>query len=372
MSLHMKYTNLITISIFLIVVCGLAIPGLFKEPAGISVSERRMLAQSPKISVEAIFNGSFAEDYRHFLQDQAVLREDFRAIKSFVERKIFLKKENNEVYIVDNNLYDKFYGINQRYIERAGTLINSIIASIDSDRTFLSIIPSKAQMLDRSKYLLSDQNIISDYLEQHVTAEYIDLMGLAMKGNESLFYATDHHWTTEGAIQAYKILITAMGYEPIDGYDFELATDSYIGSYYGKAASKSIEKDQIYFAHNEYLDNMTVRRYETLDAYEDYDSIYFRDKINSLDPYDAFIGGLGPITVIDNNLIQSDEELIMFKDSYSHSLAPFLAQHFKKVTLFDLRYVRKELILENFSLDGKTVLFIYSTTILNTDPQILN
>ena len=368
----MKYINLIPTTIFILVICGLAVPGLFKEPAEISVNERRTLAQSPEISVETIINGSFAEDYREFLQDQAVLREDFRAIKSFVERKILLKKENNEVYIVDNNLYDKFYGINQRFVERAASLIDKIIDAINSDKMYLSIIPSKAQMLDRSKYLLSDQNIIADYLKQHVNAEYVDLMGLARKGNESLYYITDHHWTTKGAIQSYKMLATAMGYEPITDYTFELATDSYVGSNYGKAASKCIEKDKIYLAHNEYLDSMSVRRYETLEDFKDFDSIYFRDEIGSLDPYDVFIGGLGPITVIENDRAQSDEELIMFKDSYSHSLAPFLAQHFKKVTLFDLRYVRKELIFENYDLSGKTVLFIYSTTILNADPQILN
>jgi len=294
------------------------------------------------------------------------------AVKSFVERMILLKQENNEVYIVDNNLYDKFYGINQRYIERAANLINNLVTSIDSNDIYLSIIPSKAQMLDRSKYLLSDQTLIAEYLKQNVDAEYVNLMGLATAGNEDLFYVTDHHWTTEGAIHAYEILILAMGYEPVTNYTFEMATDSYVGSNYGKAAVMSIEKDRIYFAHNHYLDNMTVRRYETLDDYTDFDSIYFMDKIESLDPYDAFIGGLGPITVIENNQAQSDEELIVFKDSYSHSLAPFLAQHFKKVILFDLRYVRKELIYENFDLNGKTVLFIYSTTILNTDPQILN
>jgi hypothetical protein len=53
-------------------------------------------------------------------------------------------------------------------------------------------------------------------------------------------------------------------------------------------------------------------------------------------------------------------------------LAPFLAQHFRRTTLFDLRYVRKEWIFDNYDLDGKTVLFLYSTTILNTDPRILN
>lgn len=372
MSSHMKRINLITTVIFLIVIFGLTISSLIKEPEEISISERRKLAQSPQISIDEIFNGNFTEDYRDFLQDQAVLRENFRAIKSFVERKILFKKENNEVYIVGNNLYDKFYGINQRYIDRAAMLLNNIIESINSEKIYLSIIPSKAHMLDRNKYLLSDQNTIADYLKQNVNSKYINLMKIATTGNEELFYVTDHHWTTDGAIKAYEIIITAMGYQPVDDYDFELVTDSYVGSYYGKAAVMSIEKDSIYFAHNEYLDNMTVRRYETLDEYEDFDSIYFKDKVDSLDPYDAFLGGLGPITVIENSVIQSDEELIMFKDSYSHSLAPFLAQHFKKVTLFDLRYVRRELIESNFDLDGKTVLFIYNTTILNTDPQIIN
>jgi len=368
----MKYVNLIVIILFLLFIGGLTIPGLFVEPAKISISERRNLAQFPEITSGRIFDGAFAEDYRDFLQDQAVLREDFRAIKSFVERTVLFKSENNDVYVVDNNIYDKFYGINQRYIERAGTLINNIIDSIDSDRIYLSIIPSKAQMLDRNKYLLSDQNIIAGYLEQNVNASYIDLMNLATAGNESLYYITDHHWTTDGAVEAYESLITAMGFQAIEDFEFELATDSYIGSNYGKAAAKSIEKDKIYLAHNEYLDNMSVCRYETLEDFECFDSVYFREEINSLDPYDTFIGGLAPVTVIENHRAQSNEELVMFKDSYSHILAPFLAQHFKKVTLFDLRYVKKELIFDNYDLKGKTILFIYSTTILNTDAQIVN
>ena len=88
----MKRINLVTTVIFLIVIFGLTISSFIKEPEEISISERRKLAQSPAISVDDIFNGSFTEDYRDFLQDQAVLRENFRVIKSFVERKILLKK----------------------------------------------------------------------------------------------------------------------------------------------------------------------------------------------------------------------------------------------------------------------------------------
>ena len=63
---------------------------------------------------------------------------------------------------------------------------------------------------------------------------------------------------------------------------------------------------------------------------------------------------------------------MIFKDSYAHAIAPVLAQHYRKVTLFDLRYMRRSVVLDNFDLDGKTVLFLYSTSVLNTDSQIVN
>ena len=166
-------------------------------------------------------------------------------------------------------------------------------------------------------------------------------MGPFEEGGADLYYRTDHHWTTQGAIQAYKVLITAMGYEPVEDYDFEQMTDSYVGSNYGKAALRSIEKDSIYLAHNAHLDHMSVCRYETADAFDCFDSVYFREKASGLDPYDVFLGGAGPIIVIENDRAPSDEELIVFKDSYAHALAPFLAQHFSRVTLFDLRYVEE-------------------------------
>ena len=134
----------------------------------------------------------------------------------------------------------------------------------------------------------------------------------------------------------------------------------------------SIGKDTIYLAHNEVLDSISVCRFEGADAIECTDSVYFRAKAVGLDPYDVFLGGAGPVVVIENDRAQSNEELILFKDSYAHVLAPFLAQHFRRVTLLDLRYVRREWVLDNIELDGKVVLFLYSTTILNTDPKVLN
>ena len=170
-------------------------------------------------------------------------------------------------------------------------------------------------------------------------------------------------------VESCQFPALAMGSGPDQ---FEQVTDSFAGSLYGKAAVSSIARDRIHLAHNSLLDRLTTCRYETMEDVECSDSVYYRDKATALDPYDVFIGGAAPVTVIENDQGARAGELVIFKDSYAHSLAPLLAQHFRTATLFDLRYVRKELIFDHFDLDGRAVLFPYSTTILNTDPRILN
>lgn len=350
----------------------LAVIDMAQAPTEISLSERRKLAQFPAVSLPRITSGDFTEDYQGYLQDQMAFRDGFRSVKSFVERKVLLKKENNGVYVVEHNIYDKFWGINQPYIERASRLINELAASIDAESAYLSVIPSKANLLDPKKYLLSDQQLITDFMAENAQTGYIDMMGLFRAGDAHLYYVTDHHWTTPGAIKAYQLLAGELGLTPVTDYTFEEVTDAFAGSNYGKAAAWSIEKDSILLAHNPTLDQLTVRRYKTLEEYDHFDSVYFPEYAEGLDPYDVFLGGAGPIIVIENSAVTSGAELVIFKDSYAHSLTPFLAQHYRKVTLLDLRYVRKELLIQNFDFSDKTVLFLYSTTILNTNPQILN
>ena len=45
--------------------------------------------------------------------------------------------------------------------------------------------------------------------------------------------------------------------------------------------------------------------------------------------------------MVTNERAETDGELVIFKDSYAHAVAPFLAQHFRTVTLVDLRYVQR-------------------------------
>ena len=358
--------------VFLAFIFGVAGLNVLAPTRDVSTQERRTLAQRPALTVESVIRGDYTEDYASFMQDQAALRDELRFLKSFVERKLFRKSENNGVYVVGGRVYDKFYGIKEQLTATVAQRMNEIIAAVPRSKAYLSIIPTKAQGLDDDRFLLSDQHRIADVLRATVDATYIDLMDLASGGAQQRYYGADPHWTTRGALTAYEAIAKALGLDPIVDYHFEVLSDEYVGSEYGKAAAWSVPLDTIELAHNDALDAMSACRNETVDRVVCFDSVYVLPDHETVDLYDVFLGGLAPIIVITNERAPSDDELVIFKDSYAHAVAPFLAQHYRKVTLVDLRYVQREYVLDNVDFDGATTLFLYSTSVINTDPRAMN
>lgn len=358
--------------VFLAFIFGFTILNLLTPAKDVSTLERRGLAQRPRLEAGSVLSGQYMEDYASYMQDQAALRDPLRFLKSAVERNLFLKVENNGVYVVGDRVYDKFYGIRAPLTSTAAQRMNEIIASLEEPRVFLSLIPTKAQGLHEGRYLLSDQHEIADVLRDTVHATYLDLMDLADTDNEARYYGADPHWTTEGVIEAYETLARGLGLQPVEEYTLEVLSDAYIGSEYGKAASWRVPLDTIELAHNESLDALKTRREETADRVVSYDSVYVAPTPETVDLYDVFLGGLAPIIVITNDRASSEDELVIFKDSYAHAIAPFLAQHYRTVTLVDLRYVQRQYVLEHVDFEGATTLFLYSTSVINTDPRALN
>ena len=43
-------------------------------------------------------------------------------------------------------------------------------------------------------------------------------------GEEGLYYKTDHHWTTLGAYQGYRVFCEEMGLEPVDRKELTVQT----------------------------------------------------------------------------------------------------------------------------------------------------
>jgi hypothetical protein len=58
------------------------------------------------------------------------------------------------------------------------------------------------------------------------------------------------------------------------------------------------------------------------------------------DQYASFLGGNAPLYIVRNPNAETEQKLLLVRDSYSDSLAPFLSQYYSEIHLLDLRYYK--------------------------------
>ena len=193
---------------------------------------------------------------------------------------------------------------------------------------------------------------------------YIDIMeGLTIDD----YYKTDPHWRQERILETAKRLVDGLGVS--DAAAFDLAAyqiqeiPDFYGVYYGQSALPMVA-DTICYLTNEVIDSAQVWNMETGKT----TPVYDLDKLESeksMDKYDIFLGGAVPLQIIDSPKAKTDKRLIIFRDSYTSSLAPLLLETYKEVTLVDLRYISSELIGEYVDFEEADILFLYNTVVLN-------
>ena len=98
--------------------------------------------------------------------------------------------------------------------------------------------------------------------------------------------------------------------------------------------------------------------------------MFFYTHLDEDDKYPVFLDGNHPYTVIKNKNAATDEKLLVVKDSFAHSLVPFLADHYAEIIMVDMRYYSLPLqpIVEQEKVDK--ILFLYSIDNLSTDGDI--
>ena len=74
----------------------------------------------------------------------------------------------------------------------------------------------------------------------------------------------------------------------------------------------------------------------------EYDSLYVRSFLDVKDKYSSFTGSNAPVVTIETD-VGNGKNLLLVKDSYAHSLVPFLSKHFSKITMVDMRYINTDL-----------------------------
>ena len=359
-----KVKSIIIISLVSFIILGFSVFGLVKPDEKYSNSERRTLSSMPKLSVENLASGRFMTDFEDYTLDQFPFRDAFRKIKTITSLYLFRQKTVHDLYIVDGYLSKLEYPENFDRINNSISKLQSVYDDFikGSDcKTYLSVIPDKNYFLaPLGNYPIMDyDSVLSTIKDKMDFAEYIDIFD---KLELSDYYFTDQHWRQEKIVDVAETLVNAMGGD-FKGEFTENSLDTPLyGAYVGQSAL-NFKGDKVVYLTNDALESSVVTSYSTGNPLES--QLYNFKKADGKDVYEFFLSGSEPFLTIENPKADTDKELVIFRDSFSSSLAPLLVSSYSKITLIDLRYMKSDLIGEFMKFDNQDVIFLYSTLIFN-------
>ena len=163
--------NKIIAIIFICIIFGFCLISIFAKDNLLSTFERRKLAQFPTKLDE-----DFTENLDNYLLDQFWLRNQLINLNSFINRKILNKIDNNDVYVVGDNIYDKTYPLDEKQTTKFTQKVNYIINNYcNNSNVYYGVIPDKSKFLYHGKYLKLDYNKMYNIITSNTNGKYINI-----------------------------------------------------------------------------------------------------------------------------------------------------------------------------------------------------
>ena len=335
-----------------------------------SEDENRSLQKFPAFTWEKLVDGTFTEEFGSYMADQFPARNLFVGIKAAWET-VLLKGENNGVMMGDDGyLITRFDSVDEDILRNNIDCISTFITNAEAEgyevtvafagRT-MDVMHSKTKdvygsdMSDRTWQTLN--NICSEY-----RLSYVDLMTpLRHRANEGehVCYKTDHHWTTLGALYAYNEIAVKADlplYSP-EEFEIETVSEEFYGTTWSSSGIRWADPDVLEFFRYDGDEDLVCEIPEV----ETFDGLYKREKLATKDKYSAFIGGnAARVNVYDKT--EEREKLLIVKDSFAHSAAPFFAREYDLV-IIDLRYFSGSLtkLMEEENIEKAVLLYNMDT-----------
>ena len=335
-----------------------------------SENENRYLEQMPKFTFSKLFNGKFTSDFEDYVTDQFAFRNSWTALKARAEL-IIGKDENKGIFLCeDERLIEAFEEPDMEDVDFSLSSIDTLAKNSEIP-VYFALIPSPAEiyseLLPKGAPNASQKELI-DYAYSTVDAINVDIYSaLARHKDESIFYRTDHHWTSLGAYYGYTAVCEAMGLEAkaLSDYEESIVTESFLGTTFSSSGFAWVEPESI----STYVKqgDAVITNYPNGKAIES--SLYVESFLEAKDKYSYFYGGNTPLLTIETGK-EELPSLLIVRDSYMDSMSPFLMEHFSTIHIIDLRYYNASLAgyIEANEIDN--ILVSYSVPNFATDLNI--
>ena len=345
-----KKINYITSVLFAAILFGFAIAFFVLPDHSFSEQENRSLRTLPKLRFDTLISGDYASEINDYFADQFPMRDSLVGLKGIAELALG-KQENNGILLGSGGqLADRLFDIKRQAgdtvsdmdmfdpetIHAAGEGLARVEASLS--------VPFDAFLVGRTVDVASSAfsypSHISDALLQQMkeTArdvsliETVDIFRQKYDNGEYVYYKTDHHWTTLGAYYAYAEILRTYGMEddilPIETFTRTTVSDAFYGTAWSAGGMKFVSPDSIELWTRGNEDMLAV----TADGRE-LDGLYSMGYLQRKDQYSVFLDGTHDVVTVRMRDGTERPTLLLLKDSFANSVAPFLAQHFDLVLL---------------------------------------
>lgn len=338
MKLHCYYT---IVALFTLIIAGMMCLHIFIPDNQFSPDENRVLASFPSLSIDSILDGSASKSLSKYIQDQFPFRTSFIELRAKVER-LEGKSLVNSSYILDDKIVKQFLLEDTARLEKNAQKVEEFAAKLDVP-VDLILIPTAAFILEDElpkNHIDTNQADLINMVQS--TTNNVNLIRVEQKLSESSFYPyykTDHHLTIQGTGLVYSAYKEHLGFNKKD-YLYETVGSGFKGTLSSKSGAFWIEGDDISKIANPSNTTNNIEVVISEDSLKNtYNSVYFTENLNSKDMYTYYLDGNHSLVEI-NTHQEEKQDILIIRDSYGHTLAPYLIEDYNKITLIDLRYYK--------------------------------
>lgn len=364
-----KLINRIFVGLFLVFLCVMAVLFLVLPKAEYSIEERRRLEDAPKITWAGIRDASYMDDLEAYLLDHFPFREQLRSLKAFFAYDVLGQKENNDIYVVDGHAAKLEYPMSESSIVKAADKMKALQEKYFPDaKVYYAVVPDKNYFLaEANGYPSLDYERLEALMQEKLTdMEYIPIWDTLTIED---YYTTDTHWRQERIGKTVERLAEQMGFSEYVMTEFEQKEiKDFYGVYYGQSALP-LPSESMYYLTNDVIEQATQFNVETNQTKPVYELDLLEDE-TLMDKYNIYLGGAVAIQTITSPLAEREGRLIIFRDSFTSSLAPLLLNAYSEIVLIDTRYVSSGFLGNYVDFTDAEVLFLYNPLVLNNSTML--
>lgn len=319
----------------------------------VSRTERRTLAQKPALS------SSFPEDLEAYLLDQFPFREQLRTVNTAVRFYALAQLDHQGVYLYEGEAYQREDPLDEAQVRYAGeTLCRVRDTWFPQARVFYAVAPDKNALAETGRPKRDDRRLLELFREAVTGMEEIELWDTLSRED---YYRTDPHWRQERIYPAAQRLAEGLGVTlvPFESYTAH-ALSPFYGAYYGQAALP-LEADTLIYLTNELTEAATVTGPELDGAVP----LYRPELLDGMDGYDVYLSGAKSVLTVSCPSVGNGKRLILFRDSFGSSIAPYFLGAYEEIVLVDLRYISASALGDYVDFSGADVLVLLSSSVLN-------